>query len=152
MPATADGRRHARLPLPEIGLMCTGIARKARHARTRLVRPVVATAAGTRCRRRLGRGGDLRAVDLLRHRRVPRSGAGRLGCVILFMTAGHVPGSASAIGGPFKLIDQDGKPITEADFKGRPLLVFFGYTHCPDVCPTTLYEMSEVLHALGKDA
>lgn len=73
--------------------------------------------------------------------------------VILFMTEGHVPGdSASAIGGPFKLIDQNGKTITETGFKGRPLLVFFGYTHCPDICPTTLFEMSEVLHALGKDA
>ncbi len=73
--------------------------------------------------------------------------------VILFMTESYVPGgSASAIGGPFKLIDQNGKTITETDFKGRPLLVFFGYTHCPDICPTTLFEMSEVLHALGKDA
>ena len=36
--------------------------------------------------------------------------------------------------------------------KGRPFLVFFGYTHCPDICPTTLFEMSEVMHALGKDA
>jgi protein SCO1 len=73
--------------------------------------------------------------------------------VILFMTEGHVPGGGpSAIGGPFKLIDQDGKRITDQDFKGRPLLVFFGYTHCPDICPTTLFEMSEVLRALGKDA
>jgi protein SCO1/2 len=73
--------------------------------------------------------------------------------VILFMTEGHVPGGGpSAIGGPFKLIDQDGKPITDQDFKGRPLLVFFGYTHCPDICPTTLFEMSEVLRVLGKDA
>ncbi|HLA20627.1 MAG TPA: SCO family protein [Pseudolabrys sp.] len=59
---------------------------------------------------------------------------------------------ASAIGGPFKLIDQDGKPITDQHFKGRPFLVFFGYTHCPDVCPATLFEVSEVLHALGADA
>jgi protein SCO1 len=73
--------------------------------------------------------------------------------VILFATNYQgFSGSTSAIGGPFKLIDQDGKPITDQDFKDRPLLVFFGYTHCPDVCPTTLYEMSEVLHALGKDA
>jgi protein SCO1 len=73
--------------------------------------------------------------------------------VILFATHYQgVGGSASAIGGPFKLIDQNGKTITEADFKGRPLLVFFGYTHCPDICPTTLFEMSEVLHGLGKDA
>ncbi len=58
----------------------------------------------------------------------------------------------SAIGGPFKLVDQDGKPITDQDMKGGPSLVFFGYTHCPDICPTTLFEISEVLHALGKDA
>lgn len=61
------------------------------------------------------------------------------------------PGT-SAIGGPFELIDQDGKPITDQDFKGRPFLVFFGYTHCPDICPATLFEMSEVLRALGPDA
>ena len=59
---------------------------------------------------------------------------------------------ASAIGGPFELIDQDGKPITDQDFKGRPFLVFFGYTHCPDICPATLFEVSEVLRALGPDA
>lgn len=58
----------------------------------------------------------------------------------------------AAIGGPFSLIDQDGKTVTDADFKGRPLLVFFGFTHCPDVCPTTLFEMSEVLRKLGPDA
>jgi len=59
---------------------------------------------------------------------------------------------ASAIGGPFKLVDQNGAPITDADIKGRPFLVFFGYTHCPDICPATLFEVSEVMHALGKDA
>ena len=73
--------------------------------------------------------------------------------VILFATNYEgMSGRTSAIGGPFKLVDQDGKAITDQDFKGRPLLVFFGYTHCPDVCPTTLFEMSEVLHVLGKDA
>ena len=73
--------------------------------------------------------------------------------VILFAShyQGNGPG-ASAIGGPFKLVDQNGKPITEQDMKGRPYLVFFGYTHCPDVCPTTLFELSEVLRVLGRDA
>lgn len=60
--------------------------------------------------------------------------------------------SASAIGGPFKLINQNGQTITDEDFKGKPLLVFFGFTHCPDVCPTTLFEVSEMFRALGKDA
>ena len=74
--------------------------------------------------------------------------------VFLFAT-GHLGGGGpgpSAIGGPFNLIDQDGKQITDADLKGKPFLVFFGYTHCPDVCPTTLFDLSEMMHALGKDA
>lgn len=75
-----------------------------------------------------------------------------LGVILFTMHFQGAGGSASAIGGPFRLTDQDGKTITDQDFKGRPLVVFFGYTHCPDICPTTLYEMSEVLHALGKDA
>jgi protein SCO1/2 len=83
-----------------------------------------------------------------------------VGGLIVFLAAffyatgqfgGGGPGP-SAIGGPFKLTDQDGKPITESDMRGKPFLVFFGYTHCPDICPTTLFELSEVLHAMGKDA
>jgi protein SCO1 len=58
----------------------------------------------------------------------------------------------AAIGGPFELTDQSGQSVTEKSMQGRPTLVFFGFTHCPDVCPTTLFEMSEVLKAMGKDA
>jgi protein SCO1/2 len=58
----------------------------------------------------------------------------------------------AAVGGPFHLEDQNGKPVSDQDFKGRPFLVFFGYTHCPDICPTTLFEISEVIKTLGKDA
>ena len=58
---------------------------------------------------------------------------------------------ASGIGGPFSLVDQNGTTVTAADFKGEPILVFFGYTHCPDVCPTTLDSLSQVLKALGPD-
>jgi protein SCO1/2 len=58
----------------------------------------------------------------------------------------------AAIGGPFKLIDQNGQTLSDQDLKGHPFLVFFGFTHCPDVCPTTLFEVSEVLRALGPDA
>ena len=58
----------------------------------------------------------------------------------------------SGVGGPFALTDQNGKQITDADLKGKPFLVFFGYTHCPDVCPTALFEISEVMRALGPDA
>ena len=71
--------------------------------------------------------------------------------VFLYATGNFGAGgpAASAIGGPFKLVDQNGNPITDADLKGRPYLVFFGYTHCPDVCPTTLFDVSEVLRALA---
>lgn len=58
----------------------------------------------------------------------------------------------AAIGGPFQLTDQTGQSVTEKSMLGRPTLVFFGFTHCPDVCPTTLFEISEVLRAMGKDA
>src|SRR5277367_6295348 len=72
---------------------------------------------------------------------------------ILFITGRTPIGSAAAgVGGPFRLEDQNGKPVTEQDMKGRPFLVFFGFTHCPDVCPTTLFEMSEIMHKLGDDA
>jgi protein SCO1/2 len=57
-----------------------------------------------------------------------------------------------AIGGPFELIDQDGRTVTEQALLGRPSLVFFGYTHCPDVCPATMYDISQIMQALGPDA
>jgi protein SCO1 len=58
----------------------------------------------------------------------------------------------AAIGGPFQLTDQAGQTVTEKNLQGRPTLIFFGFTHCPDVCPTSLFEISEVLRAMGKDA
>src|SRR5262249_33963723 len=58
----------------------------------------------------------------------------------------------AAIGGPFKLIDQNEQTVTDQDLKGRPFLVFFGFTHCPDGCPTTLFEVSKFWRALGPDA
>jgi protein SCO1/2 len=73
----------------------------------------------------------------------------------IFFVAGRAPWSAtapSAIGGAFRLTDQDGRPVTEAALKGKPSLVFFGFTHCPDVCPTTLFDVSELYKALGPDA
>ena len=55
------------------------------------------------------------------------------------------------IGGPFALTAQDGRKVTQADFAGAPFLVFFGYTHCPDVCPTTLQDLTQAFAKLGKD-
>jgi protein SCO1 len=75
---------------------------------------------------------------------------------VVMMVVGHDRGTATtqaaAVGGPFRLIDQDGKPLSDQDLKGRPFLVFFGFINCPDICPTTLFEMSEVLRRLGPDA
>jgi protein SCO1/2 len=59
------------------------------------------------------------------------------------------PAAAAAIGGSFALVDQDGRAVTDAQFRGKWLLVFFGYTHCPDVCPTALNTMAEALDALA---
>ncbi|MAF48906.1 MAG: SCO family protein [Rhodospirillales bacterium] len=56
------------------------------------------------------------------------------------------------IGGKFSLIDHNGRPVSEGDFLGRHMLVFFGYTNCPDVCPMTLSNLSEALDKLGGDA
>ncbi|TIX38511.1 MAG: SCO family protein, partial [Mesorhizobium sp.] len=60
---------------------------------------------------------------------------------------GHYSGEP--YGAPFALVDQKGAPITEAAFRGHPSVVFFGFTHCPEVCPTTLFELSGWLKTLG---
>jgi protein SCO1 len=73
--------------------------------------------------------------------------------VVLVSGRDPVPSAgAAAIGGPFSLTDQNGRTVTDRDLRGRPFLVFFGFTHCPDVCPTSLFEISEVLRAMGSDA
>jgi protein SCO1/2 len=75
--------------------------------------------------------------------------------LIIVLVSGRDPvpsAGASAIGGPFSLVDQDGRTVTDKDLRGRPFLVFFGFTHCPDVCPTALFEISEVLGKLGPEA
>jgi len=65
------------------------------------------------------------------------------------MIAGTPESGGAAIGGPFTLLDETGTPVTEADFQGRPFLVYFGYTYCPDVCPTTLTTIAEAIDLLG---
>jgi len=76
-----------------------------------------------------------------------------LGVIFLVTGLSPNPGAAtSAVGGPFYLVDQNGKPFSDQDMKGKPYLVFFGYTHCPDICPTTLFEMSQLFKQLGPDA
>ncbi len=69
------------------------------------------------------------------------SGAGRV-----------VATGQAAIGGPYHLINQDGKPVSDRDFQGRYQLIYFGYTFCPDVCPTTLALIAAALEKMGPDA
>ena len=71
---------------------------------------------------------------------------------VLFTSERAPAPSSASIGGPFQLTAQNGQQVSEQDLLGRPFLIFFGYTHCPDVCHTTLFEMSEILRALGPQA
>ena len=61
-------------------------------------------------------------------------------------------GTASFVGGPFALEDGNGRQVTDRDFRGKYMLVYFGYTFCPDVCPTTLNEVADALDRLGAKA
>lgn len=62
--------------------------------------------------------------------------------------AGQTSSGAAKVGGAFELVDQSGETRTQADFAGRHMLVYFGYTYCPDVCPTSLSLMSQGLDLL----
>jgi protein SCO1 len=77
-----------------------------------------------------------------------------VGLLLMFWTMGGLRSmtAPATIGGPFQLTDQTGRPVTDKSLKGKPTLIFFGFTHCPDVCPTSLFEISQVLRALGPDA
>ena len=68
---------------------------------------------------------------------------------VLFMNPAPAVQSAQAIGGPFKLQTSRGDIVTERDFRGKWLLIYFGYTHCPDICPTTLAEVVQTIDRLG---
>ncbi|SOE10624.1 protein SCO1/2 [Hoeflea halophila] len=59
--------------------------------------------------------------------------------------------AAEPYGVPFELVDQSGSPITEAAFRGRPTALFFGFTHCPEICPTTLFELDGWLRQVDPD-
>jgi len=66
----------------------------------------------------------------------------------VFLVARPARNPTALIGGPFTLEAAGGKTVTDADFKGHPFLVYFGYTHCPDVCPTTLADVADVLQKM----
>lgn len=96
------------------------------------------------------------AQSLRRHWRVSR--AELLPCLLLaawlgvLASAPALAQSDSSIGPTLELIDQSGKPFSGTALAGRPYAIFFGFTHCPDVCPTTLMTLTNTLQRLGADA
>ena len=92
-------------------------------------------------------------------RRIPMIAAGL--AVVVFAFAAYefeahgpapVPQASIQMGGPFHLVDQNGRAVSDRDLLGKPTVMFFGFTYCPDVCPTTLADMTAWLKALGPDA
>jgi protein SCO1/2 len=112
-----------------------------------------------------GRSPDVNAGDAKAGSRLRRGTilAGVLVALLLVAGVGMIwfvqnQGDAEAalpgvsIGGPFALIDGAGRPVTDGDFRGKYMLVYFGYTFCPDVCPTTLNDVAQALDKLGPRA
>jgi protein SCO1 len=92
-------------------------------------------------------------------RRPPAMIYGMVGLVLALLIMGtgmfiwlDQGGNASLVGGPFTLQDGNGRQVTDRDFRGKYVLVYFGYTFCPDVCPTTLNEVAEAMDRLGDKA
>lgn len=81
---------------------------------------------------------------------------GLLVAVLLFGAGGFLwltgATSGPSVGGPFTLVDDSGKTVTSRDFRGKYMLVYFGYTYCPDVCPTTLNSIAQAMKRLGEKA
>jgi len=81
---------------------------------------------------------------------------------ILLANSGWLPGTRPAtdaassgtarVGGPFELTSHKGETVSNETLAGKPYLVFFGFTHCPDICPTTLYELTDLMAELGSAA
>lgn len=78
--------------------------------------------------------------------------AALLACAGTRLAAQQPDPLAGRFGGPFSLIAHDGRRVSDADFRGRFILIYFGYTRCPDVCPIDLLTMGEALKKLGREA
>ena len=74
-----------------------------------------------------------------------------LSLMFLMMGGGRNIAAPAAIGGPFQLTDQGGAVVTEQSLQGRPTLIFFGFTHCPEFCPTTVYELTGWMNKIDPD-
>ena len=78
--------------------------------------------------------------------------AGLLGWLTLTVTQSGDKIAEGPFGVPFELVDQNGKAISEQAFRGKPTALFFGFTHCPEVCPTTLFELNGSMKQVDPDA
>ncbi|HEY8277862.1 MAG TPA: SCO family protein [Methyloceanibacter sp.] len=78
---------------------------------------------------------------------------GAYALILAFGPGNRVESSGKAlVGGPFALVDASGRSVTDQDFRGRYMLIFFGFTHCPDICPAELQVMAGALDKLGDKA
>jgi protein SCO1/2 len=97
-----------------------------------------------------------RVIYILAALLVALTGLASYMAVSLYMDRGSsgtiISDAGITIGGPFELTNQDGQTVTNASFAGKPYLMFFGFTHCPDICPTKLAEISIILDELGDKA
>jgi protein SCO1/2 len=97
-----------------------------------------------------------RVIYMLAALLVALTGLASYMAVSLYMDRGSsgtiISDAGITIGGPFELTNQDGQTVTNASFAGKPYLMFFGFTHCPDICPTKLAEISIILDELGDKA
>src|SRR5689334_5170644 len=78
--------------------------------------------------------------------------AARAALVIALTVMPAASGKATTVGGPFTLVASDGSVVTDQTYRGKWLLVFFGFTFCPNTCPTTLIEIATAMKQLGPDA
>ena len=89
----------------------------------------------------------------LRFFALPQNTAGPTGVTVVDKGEREIKGSKPLlIGGSFTLISQNGKPVSDSDYRGKNIFVFFGFTNCPDVCPLTLNNLSRAMVLLGEDA
>ncbi len=75
-------------------------------------------------------------------------------CIVLMATGRQTEQASGAlsIGGPFELVDDNGRPVSDKQLAGKPFAMYFGYTFCPEICPTTLLDLSRWIKDLGTDA
>jgi protein SCO1/2 len=123
------------------------------HAREELQLP--STGLHSRGRRGLVRRVHEEVTAARRWVAAAMAGLAVVALAITMVVTSHATGHAQGrgpIGGPFTLVDDNGAPVTEKTLAGKPYVMYFGYTYCPDICPTTLVDLSRWIKELEPDA